>query len=426
MILILPTFQPMRENETRILIAGAGPAGISASLHLSKMGIHHTIIDKAVFPRDKICGDALSGKVVQELKRINPMFIQELNTEKNDFLGSYGVRFTSPGGYAVDIPFRENMNSLNHAPGFLSPRLRFDQFLVNKLKSDYCTFLEGTELLSVRQKMNVIEVKAKGNEDIFIMNVRLLISAEGERTHAGRESGLYKIDDRQFCAGIRTYFKGVSGMHEQNFIELHFIPEFVPGYLWIFPLPDGMANVGVGMLSSVVKRKRVSLRDRLLEIIQRHPRFKGRFSNAEMIGSAKGWGLPLGSQKKKLSGNNILMVGDAASLIDPFTGEGIGNAMVSGRIAAQITAKAQKENNFTGDFLSEYDSVVYGELWAELRLSRTLQKLSANSWLFDLVVKKAASNSEIRKLITGMFEDVGERSRLGKPRFYFDLLFKRT
>jgi len=415
----------MKKIETGILIAGAGPAGISASLHLSKMGIHHTIIDKAVFPRDKICGDALSGKVVQELERIDTQLVKEVNADKTNFLGSYGVRFTSPGGYEVDIPFRENMDKLSHAPGFLSPRLRFDQFLAGKLKSDYCTFLEGTELLSISQKINGIEATLKGSDEIYISDARLLISAEGERTHAGRQSGLYEVNDKQFCAGIRTYFKGVSGLHEQNFIELHFIPEFLPGYLWIFPLPDGMANVGVGMLSSAVKRKRISLREKLLEIIRSHPRFVQRFNKAQMIGSPRGWGLPLGSQKKKLSGNNILLVGDAASLIDPFTGEGIGNAMVSGRLAAQITVKAHNENNFSKDFLSEYDSRVYTELWSELRLSRTLQKLSSNSWLFDLVVKKAASNSELRRLITGMFEDIGERSLLARPRFYFDLLFKK-
>src|SRR5690606_11571017 len=100
------------------------------------------------------------------------------------------------------------------------------------------------------------------------------------------------------------------------------------------PLPGGYANVGVGMLSETVSQKKINLKKEMLRIIETHPEFKQRFAGAELMGDIKGYGLPLGSKKRVISGDNYMLVGDAASLIDPFTGEGISNAMISGRWAA--------------------------------------------------------------------------------------------
>jgi flavin-dependent dehydrogenase len=115
-------------------------------------------------------------------------------------------------------------------------------------------------------------------------------------------------------------------MHSENYIELHFLKDFLPGYLWIFPLPNGLCNVGAGILSSHASRNHINLRDRLMRAIRNHPDLSSRFTNAEMIGKVEGWGLPLGSKRRRLSGDNFLLTGDAASLIDPFTGEGISNS----------------------------------------------------------------------------------------------------
>ena len=215
----------------------------------------------------------------------------------------------------------------------------------------------------------------------------------------------------------------MTGLSADNFIELHFIQDFLPGYLWVFPLPNGEANVGVGMLSSVVSKKKINLRQRLTEMLETHPALKSRFSGAERLGPVRGWGLPLGSKRRPLSGENYLLLGDAGSLIDPFSGEGISHAMVSGRHAADWAARAVAANDFQPAFLKGYDRAVYNRLGQELRLSRMMQRLLNFPSLFNFLANRAASNPTLAETLSMMFLDLNLRERLRQPGFYFRLLF---
>src|SRR3954464_2030519 len=141
--------------ETDVLITGAGPAGASAALFLAKKGIASVIVDKATFPRDKICGDALSGKAVQMLRKLDPALISEIQGDKN-FLGSWGVTFVAPSGQALRIPFRTKKEQ-QAAPGFIATRLNFDNWLVGKVKSDpHVQLAEQTEIRDYRRENNSI------------------------------------------------------------------------------------------------------------------------------------------------------------------------------------------------------------------------------------------------------------------------------
>lgn len=124
-----------------------------------------------------------------------------------------------------------------------------------------------------------------------------------------------------------------------------------------------------------------------------------------------------------MHGDNFLLVGDAAALIDPFTGEGIGNAMLSGMVAAQIAETAVVENDFSERKLIAYDIEVYRRLWPELQMSTKLQSLVMHPWLFNYVVNKATTNEELKNLISTMFEDVDLRAKFKDPKFYLKLLF---
>ncbi|MES2726311.1 MAG: geranylgeranyl reductase family protein [Bacteroidota bacterium] len=411
----------MKPND--IVIIGAGPAGCSTSLFLAKHKIPHTIIDKAVFPRDKVCGDALSGKVVYVMKQLNNSMIYDYNNNPNQFLPSWGVKFVAPNGKSIDIPFKSDVSKETHAPGFISKRMDFDASLFNQLDKEYATVIEGAEVKEIVKHSDGIDIEyVKDNLTHTIQNIKLVVGAEGDRSIVAKKLANIKKENDHYCAGIRAYYTGVTELHNQNFIELHFLEELLPGYFWIFPLPNGQANVGAGMLSSSVSAKNVNLKKDMLRAIANNPKIKHRFANAELVSPIQGWGLPLGSKKRVISGDNFLLTGDAASLIDPFTGEGIGNAMYSGMLAAAQIKNCIEQNNFTAQYNQAYDTAFYDRQWDELKLSHTMQKLCKYPWLFNFVVNKAHKNKALRETISCMFEDLDLRAKLRNPLFYVKLL----
>jgi flavin-dependent dehydrogenase len=153
--------------------------------------------------------------------------------------------------------------------------------------------------------------------------------------------------------------------------------------------------------------------------------FKERFREAEIDSPIEGYGLPLGSKKRKLSGNRYMLVGDAAYLVDPFTGEGIGNALYAGRIAAQQAAAALAAGDFSETRLAAYDERVYQVLGPELQLSHRLQKLVKYPRLFNLLMKMGTRNKQLKELISCMFYEVDLRKKLAKPSFYVRLLLNK-
>ncbi|MFY8021028.1 MAG: NAD(P)/FAD-dependent oxidoreductase [Bacteroidia bacterium] len=406
-----------------IIIIGAGPAGCATSLFLSKAGIPHTIIEKSSFPRDKICGDALSGKVVYVLKQLNPEYLERLSQQQENFLPSWGVKFVAPNGKSIDIPFKSDFSKETHAPGFISKRMNFDAEIFSWLDTQYADIRQETSLNSIEKTDEGLILNLE-NKDISyqIKHPLLVIGAEGDRSVVAKNLSTIRKENDHYCAGIRAYYSGVEGLHQQNFIELHFLEEMLPGYFWIFPLPNGEANIGAGMLSSSVSKRKVNLKADMLRAIENNPNIRDRFKNAKLEGKIQGWGLPLGSKKRVISGDHFLLTGDAASLIDPFTGEGIGNAMYSGMLAARHIENCIKENRFDAAFNEAYDQAFYDRQWDELKLSHTMQKLVKYPWLFNFVVNKAHKNKALRETISCMFEDLDLRAKLRNPLFYIKLL----
>jgi menaquinone-9 beta-reductase len=176
-------------------------------------------------------------------------------------------------------------------------------------------------------------------------------------------------------------------------------------------------------LSKHVSEKKINLKKLLREIIEDDPRFCDRFKDAEPDGDIKGWGLPLAMKNNSVSGDNYMLTGDAASLIDPFTGEGVSNAMISGFKAAEQAVLCVQENNFTKEFIKKYDDSLYQRLGKELQLSKTLQKLVEYPWLFNFIVNKARRNKTLQETLSCMFDDIDLRKKLKDPVFYSKLIF---
>jgi flavin-dependent dehydrogenase len=192
---------------------------------------------------------------------------------------------------------------------------------------------------------------------------------------------------------LRAYIHGLAlNPHE---VELYFRKEVLPGYVWIFPLNETRANIGLGMMMDRYRKIRKNLKEILFEFLERE--MKHRLKNGWKLNDISAAPLKLASQPGiKRVYNGAILVGDAAALIDPLSGEGILNALHSGKIAGEVIHNAISHGDVTERALSEYDNRLRKELWGIIRRSYLLQKtLFASPKLIDWLLKGISKNSFI-------------------------------
>ncbi|NOX89806.1 MAG: NAD(P)/FAD-dependent oxidoreductase [Calditrichaeota bacterium] len=399
-----------------VIIVGAGPAGSASALFCARLGLNVCLIEKAKFPRDKICGDAISGKSMTVLKDLNL-----LNEAKN--LPSAMIESITFGNHdhdTVTIPLLGDKRQ-GLPPGLVIRRMIFDEFLFSHAKKEVNRVLEGFEVHDLLfDGKRVVGVKAVNKDDGSSLSLRanLVFGADGFNSVVARKTGLFDRDPEHWVVALRQYYRNVKGLKGQ--IELHYIDEVQPGYLWLFPADGNAANVGIGMLYKSLKKRKVDLKKAMTKALQ-SDFFKERFSSAEPLENPVGWNLPVGSKHRKNFGNGFLLLGDAAGLIDPFTGEGIGNALYSAKIAARVAKEANSVRNFSADFLAKYDRELWNSLGSELKVSAKLQRIGRIRILLNLVIKKAAHSQHAREIISGMMANQIPKTKFADPLFYVKL-----
>ncbi len=403
------------DNVYDLIIVGGGPAGATAALYAGRHGLKTLLLEKERFPRDKVCGDALSGKAVTVLRELGLL-------EKVRGLPGASIRsvtFGSPDHTEAHIDLGRSSRQ-DFLTGFVIRRQVFDHFLFEEARRAADACVEGFAVRDlVVEGGQVVGVRGTGRDGRAEYRGRVVLGADGFNSVVARRAGLYRHEPGHWVVALRCYYQNVGGLTDR--IELHFIDEALPGYFWIFPLEDGCANVGIGMRHDYLKRRGGDLRAALQAAI-RSPHFRGRFAGAKALEKPVGWNLPLGSKRRKISGGGFMLLGDAAGLIDPFTGEGIGNAMYSARLAVETAREARAAGDFSEASLSGYEGRVWDALGDELRVSFQMQQLGRLRFLLNFVIRKAARNREISDLICGMIANEVPKQRLMNPLFYLKLM----
>jgi geranylgeranyl reductase family protein len=348
-----------------VIICGAGPAGSTCALGLFDAGLKVALLDKHPFPREKICGDAYGGYAYKILHTISPAFGKKI-LEINKGVIAKRALFVSPQGRSYELKLKGFYANL--------PRTVFDAFLLNMVKEEtQTTIFENTTAQKVSVEADHVLVTTSTGQEI---KASIVIGCDG--AHSIVQSALTGTREliTETCPGIRAYYKNVKGI-ENDRLEIHLLKEIPKGYFWIFPSTDGLVNVGVGADKEVLTKHKINMRKVFNELITAAPQFKGRFADAERVGEIKGWTIPVGyfNSKLSISGNRVLLCGDAAALVDPATGEGIAPAMSSGRYAAWQIKKCFNENNFTAQFMKAYDKNIHKKYYLNYSRKTVITKL---------------------------------------------------
>lgn len=413
-----PTASPTPPYD--VIVVGGGPAGAVASMYLKKAGKNVLLIDKAAFPRDKICGDAQGRKLA--------VIAQELGIyddyTKLPGVPIYGLRLSSPDSSQIDL----TMVPENGTPGYVVRRKDVDNFLFQKAKAMGVETREHVQVIDILQENSDITglqcKDMKANKEL-VLTAHLYIGADGANSIFARKYNL-KSPPEHLIVATRAYYTGVTDLSDK--IEIHMVKDVLPGYFWIFPLPHGEANVGVGMVVQDKIEKATAdetfkdMRRVHERVIQENKLISQRFEKAELLGHIDAWNLPVASHHRKPYGQRFMLVGDAASLINPLSGEGVGTACISGKHAAQVAVEALEKQDFSADFLKLYDKRLWDEIGTEMKSDYKIQKLG-KKWpgLIDRVVHKAQKDEKFKKRLESMLPFVEGKQKLGTWRFILSL-----
>ncbi|HET9243829.1 MAG TPA: NAD(P)/FAD-dependent oxidoreductase [Gaiella sp.] len=311
-----------------VVVAGAGPAGSITALHLARAGARALLVDKARFPRDKPCGGGLTGRALKQLP-IDPSPVVERDVDRFELRLRYGARFA-----------RAHSEPLIR----MTQRRRLDAFLAEEAERAGAVFRQGVRVDALEPHETGVTVRIAGRD----VRTEVVVGADGANGVVGRAVGLGDGIVRGVALEGNVPLEALGQDLERTaVIELAAVPG---GYGWVFPKGDH-ANLGVGGWGSEGPR----LRDHLARLAREHG------VDPAALSDVRGHRLPMRRLGAPPAAGRVLLVGDAAGLVDPLSGDGMYEAFVSARLAS--------------------DAIVSGDLEGyAAALSAALDRHAAASW----------------------------------------------
>jgi geranylgeranyl reductase family protein len=376
-----------------VVVVGAGPAGSMAALNLARRGHRTLLLDKDTFPRDKVCGDGLIADSVRCLTRAGLYDdIRKLSLKTE--LGTV----YSPSRICFDVPGE-----------FLTlKRVHLDALIVNKAIESGAEFrqarVSGVEVLADSSLRLVID------GDREPLRSRIVFLATGANVEMPSKLGLVTQQGPTAIA-LRCYVRSSIPLDR---LVVSYDRSITPGYAWIFPLADGEFNIGCGVSYRNQSFSRVNLRDAFKAFLTSFPLAAEIIRHAEAISPIRGAMLRCGlNGTRPLGPGNVLVLGESIGATFPFTGEGIGKAMETGEIAAEVAHDALVSGDLSR--LSEFPHRIDQELKPKFLGYRIAENWFSRPWLNDFVARRIRSSRFLQELVAGIVNETVD------PREVFSL-----
>lgn len=399
-------------ERAHVIVVGGGPAGAATAYYGARCGLDVLVLEKSTYPRDKICGDGLTPRAVSELIT---MGVDTSGWTKNTGLRTLG------GGHCIEVPWPE-LISLPHY-GLALPRKKLDSLLIEHAKNAGARVYEAVTVTGAITNAagRVIGVHANkkhpdGSKEACEFFADYIVDAGGVSARLATSLGREKAMNRPMGVAYRTYFR--SPRSADTMMESHLElwegtpghSALMPGYGWIFPVGDGLVNVGLGSLSSSAKPTGLDYK-KMFATWMAHVPSEWGFTPENQVGNVRGAALPMAFNRKPHYREGLLLVGDSGGMVSPFNGEGIAYALQAGRFAGQTLAQAHARSTKSAReaVMATYPKQLSDELGGYYTLGRIFASLIERPEIMHLCVKYGLSRPTLMRFVMKLLSDCYDR-----------------